>query len=319
MASSQSVKVAVAGVSSSLALTSHKPNVSQPGGTLGESVIRNLVKANFDVTALTRDPSNVKGTFPTSVKFVKVDYDSVDSIVPHIHGQDAVVDLINRNESDVSIRLIDAAIAAKVPHFIPSSFGLDQSNPEVRKIPATFSKRAMEDYLFQKGKEGAISYTAIETAIFLDWAIRAGVYFDLKGGSARTFNGGDVKNSASLLDDIGKAVATALTKRESDEVRNKVLFMRSTIITNNQLLAYAREGNPSKTWEVTDIDAGELEKKSWEAYNNGDRSPQTMRGFIAGAAYGKGLGLFTRVDNDILGIEEMSEQALKDLVAKFVA
>jgi hypothetical protein len=45
------------------------------------------------------------------------------------------------------------------------------------------------------------------------------------------FNGRDIKISGSLLDDIGEAVATALVKRDSDEVRNRVLLIQSAVIT----------------------------------------------------------------------------------------
>ena len=280
-------------------------------------MIKHLLAANFTVTALTRDPQKIGSSFPSAVKLVKADYDSVQTLVPSLEGQDAVIDLINRNQWEVSIRLIDAAIAAKVPHFIPSSFGLDQRHPELRKNPSVVGKLKMEDHIIAKGKEGAISFTAIETSAFFDWALANNIWFPLKGGTAMLF--GDDKLSTSRLDDIGKAVATALLKRNSDEVRNRVLYMRSAVITQGQLIQYAREANPDKTWEVVNVDMEELYRKSWEAYNQGDRSVQTMRGFLAAGSYGRGLGMFHHVDNDVLGIHEMSEQELKDVVAKFVA
>jgi uncharacterized protein YbjT (DUF2867 family) len=69
----------------------------QPGGTLGESVIKHLLAANFTVTALTRDALKIDNSFPSAVKVVKMNYASVESLVPSLEGQDAVVDLINRN------------------------------------------------------------------------------------------------------------------------------------------------------------------------------------------------------------------------------
>jgi len=65
---------------------------------LGESVIKHLLAANFIVTALTRDPSKIGNSFPSAVKLVKTNYDSVESLIPSLEGQDAVVDLINRNQ-----------------------------------------------------------------------------------------------------------------------------------------------------------------------------------------------------------------------------
>ncbi|KAF2102782.1 NAD(P)-binding protein [Rhizodiscina lignyota] len=303
MASSPSLRVAVVGLN----------------GTLAESIIKHLVAANFAVTGVTRDPSKATDKFSSSVKLVKADYDSVDTIAPILRGHDAVIDLINRNQWETSIRIIDAAIAAKVPFFVPSSWGLDQSNEEVRSLPPTEGKVKMEDYIIGKAKEGAIAFAAIETSMFLDWALGVGILIPLAGGQTRVYNDGNVKMSTSSREDIGAAVVTVLKKRESNEVRNRVLFMQSTVITQNQIVQYAREANPSKTWEVSSMDTEELVRNSWEAYNKGDRSPQVMRGFIAGGTYGKGLALFKHLDNDVLGIKEMSEQQVKDMVAKVVA
>ena len=286
---------------------------------MGESVIEHLLAANFTITALTRDPLKISNSFPSAVKLVKTDYDSIETLVPSLEGQDAVVDLINRNQWEVSICLIDAAIVAKVPHFIPSSFGIDGRNPETRKIPSLSGKIKMGDYIIAKGKESTISFTAIQTSLIFDWALSKSVWLSLEGGKAHVFNSGDIKVSASLLDDIGKAVATALVKRDSDEVRNRVLLMHSTVITQNQIITYAREANPGKSWDVVNLNTEEISRKSWEAYNKGDRSPETMRGFLIAGSFGAGLGLFDHVDNDILGIQELSEQKLRDVVAKFVS
>lgn len=282
-------------------------------------MIEHLLAANFTVTALTRDPLKLSNSFPSAVKLLKTDYDSVETLVPCLEGQDAVVDLINRNQWEVSIRLIDAAIAAKVPHFIPSSFGLDQRNPETRKNPALTGKVKMEDYVIAKGEEGAISFTAIQTGLIFDWALSRSLWLSPQGGKTLVFGSGDVEVSASLLDDIGKAVATALAKRDSEEVRNRVLHMHSAVTTQNRCITYAREANPGKTWDVVNLDTEEIARKSWEAYNKGDRSVETMQGFLIAGSFGAGLGLFDHVYNDVLGIQEPSEQRLRDVLAKFVS
>jgi hypothetical protein len=87
-------------------------------------VIKHLLAATFTVTALTCDPLKIDNSFPSAAKLVQTNYDSVESLVPSLKNQDAVVDLFNRHQWEVSVRLIDAAISAKVPHFIPSSLFL---------------------------------------------------------------------------------------------------------------------------------------------------------------------------------------------------
>jgi uncharacterized protein YbjT (DUF2867 family) len=190
-------------------------------------VIKHLLAANFTVTALTRDPFKIGNSFPSAVKVVKTNYDSVESLVPSLEGQDAVVDLTNRNQWEASIHLIDAAISTKVPHFIPSSFGLDMSKPEVRKMPPLLGKVKTEDYIIAKSKEGVIALTAIQVNMIFDYALSKSIFIPLDGGKVFIFNGGDIKVSGSLLDDIGKAVATALVKRDSGEVRTVYSLSRA--------------------------------------------------------------------------------------------
>jgi hypothetical protein len=63
----------------------------------------------------------------------------------------------------------------------------------------------------------------------------------------------------------------------------------------------------------------DVSRRSWGSFNKGDRSPETMRGFIIAGSFGAGLELFDHVDNAVLGIQELSEQGLRDIVAKYIS
>jgi hypothetical protein len=91
------------------------------------------------------------------------------------------------------------------------------------------------------------------------------------------------------------------------------------VITQNQILEYARDANPAKSWDVVNLNTEDVSRRSWESFNKGDRSPETMRGFIIAGSFGAGLGLLDHVDNAVLGIQELSEQGLRDIVAKYVS
>jgi saccharopine dehydrogenase-like NADP-dependent oxidoreductase len=184
------------------------------------------VDAGMAVTLLSRDPSKSTKSFPDSVKVLKTDYSSIDSILPSLKNQDAVVDLINRHQSDVSIRLIDAAIAAGISHYIPSAFGVDQKHPYIRTLPPVQDKVKMEEHLEARAAEGKITFTAIETSMFLEYALN-GLMFPLDGGTARLYNGGTTKVSMTCMDDIGIAVATALLKRDDEKIKNGYVFTQS--------------------------------------------------------------------------------------------
>jgi uncharacterized protein YbjT (DUF2867 family) len=137
-------------------------------------VIKHLKENGFEITLLTRNLSKTKEAFP-SLPAVEADYDSLEALTKalteDVGAQDAVVSLINREELQAQINLIDAAIAAKIPHLVPSSFGLGTRESWSHELPILKAKTEMEDYVVAKARAGEITYTGIQTGAFLDWAL----------------------------------------------------------------------------------------------------------------------------------------------------
>lgn len=297
---------------------------------MGPIVIKQLLDLDYSVTLITRDATKTRQRFNSyvtatdKVKVEEADFSSAESIAPLLRKHQSVVILINRNELEAQIKVIDAAIEARVDQIIPSSFGLDTSIPEVRANPAVAEKVQMEDHLFSKIPSPGIdtSYTVIQTGLFLDWALCSiGVPVNIVGkGDQPTmlFDGGDVKLSMSHLDDIGKAVATAVEHRKDERFKNKTLFMHTIAGTQNDFIACAKALEPGKPWPMVKIDTAEAARRSQEALEKGDSSTTAMRGFIVRNTFGEGLGLFQRVDNDILGIKEQDSAYIKELLRHFL-
>ncbi|KAI9709291.1 MAG: hypothetical protein M1820_003411 [Bogoriella megaspora] len=291
--------------------------VAGPNGTLGPAVIKHLSNNNLEITLLTRDPKKASETHPPPTKVVQADYDSVEQLTSVLRQGtfDSLVILINRDQLGPQLRLIDAAIAARTPHIIPSSFGIDHSHPKVREAPFLKEKIAMEDYLFQKADQGQITYTSINGGWFFDWALSAGILINSERPNP-IYDGGDVVWSTSTTDLLGQAVAQAVLKR--DELSNRVLFVQSAAVNQNQLFRYAKELAPHKEFKTIPVDTAALEKQSWERWNSGDRSLETMRGFLPRISLGLGLGLFKNPDNELLGLKQMREDEIKALIAQYV-
>ena len=176
----------------------------------------------------------------------------------------------------------------------------------------------MEDYVDEAAKAGKFSFTGIQTGAFLDWAVEKGVFINLHddGKPSIFFDGGDVPFSVSIMNDIGRGVAAAL--KDVDQYRNQWLHTHTAVVTQNKLLSYAKEAAPERDFKVIDIDTAEMEKQGWEKYNNGERSREAMRLFMPRATFGKGLGLFHKTDNERLGIQQWSEEKLKDFIASYL-
>lgn len=292
----------------------------QPNGTLGPPVISNLLKAGFEVTVLTRNAEKTKEAFPEA-KVAEADYSSIDnltSILKSAGKVDAVVCLINRGPQALSAQktLIDATIAAGVPHYIPSSFGADMRVPPWRDLPPLQAKRDMEDYVLEKANEEALTFTVLNQGFLLDWGLHANVLLNFDGGPIRIFDYGKAMMSATTLDDVGRAVANALKKR--DEFINKYCFIHSIATNQLQMLRLLQELKPDEKVETVDIDTMSLLKEAEENVRKGDLSPFAMRGFLLHVGFGQEGNYFKETDNEILGIQEWSEQQLKDLIAKHI-
>lgn len=231
--------------------------------------------------------------------------------------QDALVILINRDEADGQINLIDAAIDVGITHIIPSAFGFTTTHPEIRKYPVLAAKAKMEDHLIQKASEGLCTYTQVQTGSFFDWALDRGIFLNTTKPDAPTmvFDGGDIPFSVTNMDDIGKAVASSLLNFE--KVKNRDVHVHTAVVTQNQLLAYAKEAAPDREFKVVNLDTAELEKKAWENYNKGDMSLENMRLFLVRALFSNRVSLFKETDNDLLGLANWSNQQVKELVASY--
>lgn len=276
-------------------------------GNLGPAILNQLLAAGFTITALTRADS--RSTFPSAVKVVPVDYDSLDSLTAALKGQDALVSTLAILALGAQIRLIDAAIVAGVKRFIPSEFG--SNNPLTRRMPVFADKVKVQDYLAQKvqerGNEG-FSYTCIYTSVFFDWGLKVGFLL----GKER-YDGGERKFSTTRLETIGKAVAGVL--KHTEETKNGHVFVHDAVVTQNQLAALS-----GKKWEAEDSSTEVLEREAYaELEKEQPDFASAMFGFAKRAIWGEGYGgEFTKVDNELLGISMMNEKEIEELVKEYV-
>ena len=307
------------------------PLPPQVNGSLGQTIVSTLQTANFPLTLLTTNPSKTSTTFP-NIPSLETDYTSPTTLtatltsLPTSPSQTALIIFLSRHHPDPQITLLDGAAAAVgIANVIPSSFGAGKPEIEyLRTFPPLVEKYKMEAHVAALGGQGKLSYTCIQTAAFLDWALDRGFYANLIGaeahcagkGATMVFDCGDAKFSATMLGDICKAVVAVL--RNPDEFRNQQVYIHSAVLSQNQLLWYARELVPEREFPVVDLDTAQLEQTAWAKYHAGDRSHEVMRMFLPRATFGKGLGLFEQVDNDRLGIKTYGEEDVKALVARYL-
>lgn len=295
------------------------PKVALSGatGNIGAPILKALLAADLPVVVLTRkgSPSSSKLPKANNLTVVEVDYSSVSDLTAALKGVEVVVSAFATHALDGQNPLIDASVAAGVKRFIPSEFGSNTVDPKVVELPASGYKVATQKYLEKAAaKNPGFSYTIFLTGPFLDWGLGVGFLLNPAQHSATVYNGGDVPFSASLLDDIAKGVVGIVNHQA--ETANRAVFIQSAVVTQNQLIGYAKE-HDGKDWQLTQASTEQIRLDGLKKLKEGTAEDLTpiMYGFIASAIWGPGYGqVFSSVDNDLLGIKTLSEDQLRKLV-----
>ncbi|KAM0261395.1 hypothetical protein ACHAQJ_002247 [Trichoderma viride] len=280
-------------------------------GHLGSVVVQQLLNSGFAVTALTRGGSH---NFPPSVSVVQVDYNSVDSLTNALKGQDATVATLGPGGVGLQKNLIEASIKAGVKRFIPSEFGSDTTNKKTAQLPVFGGKIAIQNLLKEKAASSGLTYSILFTGAFLDYGITNGVVMDLKNKSIEIFDGGDRPYSTTTTTHIGQAIASIL--KHEEETKNRAIYVRSAIITKNQLLAMGKKAVGPDGWTEKAVDMDRLVVDAWAELEKPNPNPGVWAfSMIKASVWGEGYGLpFQTVDNELLGIKELTPEELQTVV-----
>ncbi|KAH8822046.1 hypothetical protein F5884DRAFT_746326 [Xylogone sp. PMI_703] len=122
----------------------------------------------FDLTILARASS--RSQFPQNSRVINInDSLPMDDLIKAFTGQDLIISAIGSAVIESERKFIDAAVRAGVKRFIPSEFGINNSNPMARELSPIFeAKGAIQDYL--RTKESAdFSWTSVTCGLWLDW------------------------------------------------------------------------------------------------------------------------------------------------------
>ncbi|TRX91838.1 hypothetical protein FHL15_007157 [Xylaria flabelliformis] len=288
--------------------------VAVAGGTgnLGPAVLQQLLEAGFDVTVLTRKQSS--HSFPSSAKVAEVDYESLESLTNALQGHDAVVSTLGGPALAGQLKLVEAAAKAGIKRFIPSEFGSNTMHPKTAELPAFKGKIAVQTALKKEGQTSDLTYTVVLTGPFFDWGLKVGLVADVKGKSIKLWDGGDRVFSTTSLATIGRAVAGVL--KHPEETKNRAVYVQDTALSLKQLLEIAKRATGSSDWKVENASIDDVVNKGWEELKKPQPNPANfVINFITLAIWGEGYGAkFDKLDNELLGIKELSEEDIEKLI-----
>lgn len=301
-----SVKVAVAGAT----------------GSAGFPIIHELLKAGHHVTALSRSISSGSSKLPKhpNLDIVEVDYDSVPSLTAALQNHDVVIATLPVDTPIGSQdTLIDAAVAAGVSRFFPAEFGTDTDNDKCMKLPVFENKMHALEYLRAKvAKHPNFSYTAICTGAFFDWGLEAGFLAHPKTHTATIYDDGNLPWSTTTLATISKAVVSLMSHLE--ETKNRHVYIHDAVVTQNKIIEIAKRID-GKDWELTYVDSASVLEEAHIEYRRADSDyKKGLMPLLHISVLGKGYGgdFSGRLDNELLGIELMSDEELGEVIAKYL-
>lgn len=257
------------------------------------------------ITILQRESSKSIPPHSSSTKVTTLpnDYPS-DAVVSALRGHDALISALPGSAVEPHKHLADACIEAGVKRFIPADYGsVDSSDSVVAAlVPLYKQKTAVREYLTDlSSRHPEFSWTSLVCGHFFDYGLQTELLaFNVPQRTAEIFDGGDAKWSASTLTQIGKAVVGVLRKPE--ETRNKMLYIQSFCVSQNEVLVELEKAAGGK-FEVTQLSSEEYIKGKKVAVDQGDRDATEQMVAV--------LGL-TRADwtsekefaNELLGLKE---------------
>ncbi|GKT65759.1 isoflavone reductase family protein [Colletotrichum tofieldiae] len=272
--------------------------------------------SRFNITILVRKhPEQVLGGVTVKV----VDFKFVQSLAEALKGHDALVDATSVPDPSLSLRLIDAAVAAGVHRLIPAEFSVDPENAPVRALPPFQGKAKVYDHIRKLADEGKITWTAICNNAFLDWSLRLGfVNLDLFNKKIVLMNDGVRTFPWKLLSYVGKAVAGVLTK--PDETKNRVCYIYNIQKSQNDMVALAKQNLGDEGWQTEKVDMDKVFAKAMSDLQRGVVNFQVIGDMIKYAITKPELLLSrTEDDNELLGIPALSDEDIKQLLKEIVA
>ncbi|KAI1136414.1 NAD(P)-binding protein [Hypoxylon sp. FL0543] len=285
-------------------------------GNLGGAILESLLNAGFQVTVLTR--KGTSHTFPPNVTVKAVDYDSLDSLVDALEGQDAVISNLGHPALSKQPLLIEASVKAGVKRYIPSEFGSDTLNPKTAALPGYKEKIDSQKAVKKAAAESGLTYTFILTGPFLDWGVKFPFLADAKNRTIELCDGGHRKTSLTTLASVGKAVVGVLNHPE--ETKNRAVYVQDAALSLKELEEYLKKAVGADGWKENVTSIAEGLKQTEEEIKRGDLSVGAMAlSSLKAAMWGEGYGgHFQKLDNDLFGIKQLTDAEIADVIAKSV-
>ncbi|KAI5120267.1 hypothetical protein M0805_004603 [Coniferiporia weirii] len=208
-------------------------------GYIGKPIVKALIEKKNEgtissVTILTRSAGGHEDLVASGVKPVTVDYGSPSSLKSALDNIDVVISTLGVEALDLQGDIAVAAKTAGVKLFVPSEFG---NITDGAKEGAFKQKDDVKTEL----KELGLPYAAFYTGVFPELLFKPGVAetfgYEFANGKATVGGSGDSAISFTVLADVARFVAHALTAFPPEKIERRVIRIEGDRTTFNQIPA----------------------------------------------------------------------------------
>lgn len=266
-------------------------NVTLVGATgeLGTHILDALVNEGaFTVTVLQRASSTSQPAHLNKIRILAISEDlRHDELTERLRGQDALIICYRAKDAAAQIKLAEAAAAAGVKRLIPADFGSCDSNGErERELVTLFDRKVKVRERLQDLAEQheGFAWTSLVNGHFFDWGLRENfLHFDMQTRKADIIDDGNMRSSQATLPQIAKATVRILQKPE--ETKNRMLFIQSFCVSQNEVLASLERAMGAK-WETVRYDSESFIREKKALADQGDLAVIEDLVFVLGAIDG---------------------------------
>ncbi|KAJ4388033.1 hypothetical protein N0V93_008638 [Gnomoniopsis smithogilvyi] len=258
-------------------------------GNLGAQILDALVSdGSFKVTLLQRASSKSQPAHQDKIRVLTISEDLLhDELTDRLRGQDALIVCYRAQDANAQIKFGKAAAAAGVKRLIPADFGSCDSNGErERELVKLFERKVQVRQSLQElaQQNEGFTWTSLVTGHFFDWGLRENfLHFNLQTKRADIIDDGNMKSSQATLPQIAKATVRILQRPE--ETKNRMLFIQSFCVSQNEVLASLEKAMGVK-WEVDRYDAEDFIQQRKALADKGDAQAIEDLVFVLGAIDG---------------------------------
>ncbi|KAL3441333.1 hypothetical protein BJX65DRAFT_313930 [Aspergillus insuetus] len=282
-------------------------------GSLGRVIVQALLAAGeFDIRLVTRQETANKIQI-TGATTIVADRSSATDLTHAFLGCDVVVNVLgDHTPHQEHISVLDAAIAANIPRYVPSQWGNTPRLEALQAIPFIRSKFEIVDMVEKAAREGKITFTSISGGPWIEYIME---FPTLMSVPLRTFHmheRPDFEFGICSRKMFADALVAAL--RKGGETENRHLHVDLARLSQNQALELTMKALPNE--EIKTVQA------SFE-----DRYESGLAKVLAGAsdkfAFADVLSkcMFdpasntqpARLDNEMLGLKMATEGDLLEL------